>query len=345
MYPTRPIRFVSPLHTGWWGVFLLLGLVVPAPLDARQTAIVRTEENLRAEPNGQVVGRVLPGTRLAVEGRRDRWLQVTLEGWVWLPSLQRRSGGAFDLSVSAEDGENLRDEPRGRIAARLGRGTLLNEVAGERVTGWARVRRTAWIWAPSVEVSEPAPPPTPAAAAAPAVPPSRWIRGGVGGSPILSGPDGDTLARSRPGAEMRVMGREGNWVRVQLEGWVWAPDTAAAADGGLSDASPEQVVAEPERFRGRVVSWPLQFIALERAERVRTDFFAGEPYLLTRAPGVGAAGEGVFVYVTIPPERVDEVRGLTPLERITITGRIRTGSAGLTGSPIVDLLELRRGGR
>lgn len=351
MYPILPLRFAPPRFrrnrrrrlegSAWVAVFLLLG--GGGPLAAQQTATVRTEENLRAEPNGQVVGRVLPGTRMRVESRQDRWLEVTLDGWVWLASLQRRTGGAFDLAVSAADGENLRDAPQGRVAARLGRGTLLEEA--ERTTGWARVRRTAWIWAPSVELSTPAPAAPaaaatpPAAAAAPPPAASRWIRGGPAGAVVLSTPGGDTLARSAPGAELRLMGREGNWVRVQVEGWVWAPEggTGTPSDA-VADVTPEQVAAEPDRYRGRVVSWSLQFIALERAERVRTDFFEGEPYLLARA---GATDAG-FVYVAVPQERMEEVRGLTPLERIQVVGRVRTGSAGLTGSPILDLLEVRR---
>ena len=142
---------------------------------------------------------------------------------------------------------------------------------------------------------------------------------------------------------MRMLGREGNWVRVQLDGWVWSPEGVAGegASDGVIDVTPEQVAAEPASYRGRVVSWSLQFIALERAERVRTDFFEGEPYLLTRA----GTSDGGFVYVAVPQERLEEVRGLTPLERVQVVGRIRTGSAGLTGSPILDLLEVRRAAR
>jgi len=326
-------------------LLLLLGSAFPAA--AQQFAVVRSEENVRAAPNGQVIGRALPGTRLAVEGREDRWVQVTLEGWVWLPSLRSRSGGNYNLTVSAAEGENLRDEPRGRIAARLDPGTLL--VEQERITGWARVKRTAWIWAPSVTLQEPAPAPPagaqPPPARAPSPPPveSRWIRGGPGGSPILSAPDGDTLARSAAGAELRVVGREGNWARVQVDGWVWSPEgmDATSAPGGVDPASVEAVSSDPGRYRGRVVSWTLQFIALERAERVRTDFFQGEPYLLTRA----GSGEGMFVYVAVPPERMADIQGLTPLERVQVVGRVRTGAAELTGSPILDLVEIRRVGR
>lgn len=327
---------------------ILLLLVAAVPAVAQERAVVRAEENIRAEPNGQIIGRAMPGTTLQVEGRDGRWLQVTFEGWVWLASLRSRSGGNYDLTVSEPGGENLRDEPRGRIAARLDASTLL--VEEERVPGWARVTRTAWIWGPSVDVSSPPPPPASPgnagaarAEAAPPPPEIQWLPGAPRGRSVLNAPDGDTLARSAPGVEMQVVAREGNWVRVQLDGWVWSPEAVdspeASSPAGV--VTVESVVAEPARYRGRVVSWTLQFIALERAERVRTDFFEGEPYLLMRAGGA----EGTFVYVAVPPERLEDVRGLTPLERVRVVGRVRTGAAGLTGSPILDLVEIRRDAR
>ena len=48
-----------------------------------------------------------------------------------------------------------------------------------------------------------------------------------------------------------------------------------------------------------------------------------------------------FVYVAIPPEQSNVAQGLSPLERITVVGRIRTGASTLTGAPILDLVELR----
>jgi hypothetical protein len=106
----------------------------------------------------------------------------------------------------------------------------------------------------------------------------------------------------------------------------------------MLEVTPDQVAGNPEAYRGRVVVWELQFVSMERADRMRSDFYEGEPFLLTR----GLQPSSVFVYVAVPEERVEEVEGLIPLERIRVVGRIRTGAAAFTGNPILDLVELTR---
>jgi hypothetical protein len=106
----------------------------------------------------------------------------------------------------------------------------------------------------------------------------------------------------------------------------------------VGDLTLEDLSQNPEGHQGRVVDWELQFVSREEAERIRTDFYEGEPFLLTRAVAEGRS----FVYVAVPPERLAEVEGLIPLERIRVVGRIRTGATALTGNPILDLLELIR---
>lgn len=334
---------------GIFSLLLAVPLVVPfhVPALEAQEAVVRVEENLRAEPNGTVLGRLEPGTRVVVEGGEGNWTRVTLEGYVWTASLQVLREGGFDLVVSASGGENFRDEPSGRVAARLETGTRLEEI--ERVPGWIRVRRTAWIWSPSLladETGEAGPAveqAVPAGEDAEREAPQRdrWVRASDRGAAILTAPDGDTLALTRAGSELRMLDREGRWVRVQLDGWVWWPDGEVEEAG--EDAQPQRITAsdlaaEPDRYRGRVVEMELQFISLERAERVRVDFYEGEPYLLTRALGA----ERVFVYVAVPPRELDAMRRFTPLERLRVVGRVRSGAAELTGNPILDMLELER---
>ena len=327
---------------------LLSGLVVPCVEAQAQQAVVRVEENLRAEPNGVILGQLDPGARVSVEGLDGGWTQVAIRGFVFVPSLHVWTDGPLDLVVSALDGENLRDEPSGRITGRLAEGTLLEEI--ERLPGWIEVRRVAWIWSASLEVVA-----TPAAAEVvdpepPSQPADRvaitevWLRGGATAAPILATPDGDILAHAEPVSDLRVLAREGNWARVQIEGWVWVPGLAdgAGADGSegepaiLSGVAAADLSTDPESYEGRLVELDLEFISVERAERLRTDFYEGEPFLLTRS----AEGDRVFVYVAVPPERLPQVESISPLQEIRVVGRVRSAAAALTGNPILDLVEI-----
>jgi hypothetical protein len=331
---------------------LLIGGVLaasPSHASAQAAATIRIEENFRREPNGVVLARLNPGTSLRVLSSDGNWTRVELEGWVWLRSLRVSDDASFDFVVSLGGGENLRAGPSGRILGRLREGALLTEL--ERNVAWARVSRSGWIWTASLRgqaagSGDGAPqdanpttrrvPDEPAARA-----PGGFTNVGSSGAPILTAPDGDTLARVTPDSDLEVVGREGNWVRVRLEGWMWMPtarESADRGDGSPAALDPSDVVNDPETYAGRVVSWALQFISLERAEAVRTDFFEGEPFLLTRFSG----GDGPFVYVTVPKERLADVEGLVPLERISVTGRVRTGASSLTGTPIVELLAIER---
>ena len=292
-------------------------------------------------PNGEVLARLQAGTPLRVVGRGEGWLEVELEGWVWTRSLQETGRDGLDLVVSSSGGENLRAEPSGSLLGRLQEGTLLEEL--ERQPAWIRVRRRGWIWEASVDQQAAAPAATRPAGGGQAAPGPGVATGFVdldAGGAILDAPDGDTLALAAPRTQVEVVGREGSWVRVRLEGWAWLPPAAVAAQPSedVAALTPADLVSDPAAHRGRVVSWTLQYISLERAERVRTDFFEGEPFLLAR---FGDAN-GPFVYVAIPPERVTEVQGLAPLEQISVTGRVRTGASALTGTPIVDLLSWER---
>lgn len=358
-----PIR-TRALH----GALLLVGgLLVASPGEgiAQAVASVRVDENFRREPNGLILARLNAGTNLRVLDTEGSWSQVDLRGWVWLPSLQVSADPDLQLVVAASGGENIRARASGDVLGRLVEGALLAEL--ERVPSWARVSRVGWIWSASLEdvdgvaasdssgdaptrAPEDVPTRTPDAVApegrsAGADPvartPSGYVR--TGGGPILAAPDGDTLAVARPSGDVEIVRREGNWARVRLEGWMWMPsgreqpsDTAVAETPTAIE--PADLAMNPDGHAGRVVEWSLRFISLERAEAVRTDFFEGEPFILARFGG----GDGPFVYVAVPPDRVAEVQGLVPLERIEVTGRVRTGASALTNVPIIDLIGIER---
>lgn len=321
------------------GAVVLALLASFAPLRAQSAAIAVAEENFRTEPRGSIMAELLEGTRVTLGEDRDPWREVTLEAWIWGRSV-RDQLGPLDLIVNAS-GENLRASPNG---ARLGR--ALGGMRLERLEtrdDWIRVRRTGWIWAASLElegdgaagvaVATPAPPPPRVAGR------EREFATMADATTLLDQPGGDTIAGLHAGSSVEVLARDGEWSRVRIEGWTssGALDRPEGGSGPiLADFPRDSLEAHPERYRGRMVEWTVQFIALQAAERFRTDFVLGEPFMLTRGPGADPG----FVYVAVPPDQSAEVERLSPLQRIRIVGRIRTARSSLTGAPVLDLLEI-----
>lgn len=306
----------------------------PAPA---QTGVVRVEqENFRADPGGTVLASVLEGMSLQLGEQRGNWREAVLEGWVWSPSLQEESTSGL-LLVTAAQGENLRSGPNGERIARLEPGMRLVELGRE--DRWVRVRRTGWIWQPSLAVEEAAPAPEATGGVADHPADREWVTIGADGMVLLDAPAGDSLAMIRAGGAVEIVDRNQGWARVRVEGWVWAPDLEERERSGvvLGDLAAAELRADPELYHGRTVEWSLQFIAVDTADRVRSDFYVGEPYILARGPGE----ETGFVYVAVPPDRLAEVQSLRPLERIEVLARIRVGRSAVLDAPVLELLDLR----
>lgn len=317
--------------------------------EAQAVARVRVaEENFRRDPNGTPLATLLEGTELSVAGEDGRWLQVDLEGWIWSPSVAETERSGFDLRVQADGGENLRAQPQGPILARLLEGCLLERL--ETQGDWTRVRRRGWVWGPSVTSTAPA-----GAAASTAAPPEAATDTRTEQAPdepptlppvitstaplvVFATPDGDTVARFQPGTQAEVLGRAGDWVRIRVDGWVYGPaalDSALeVADGG--NVTPAQLRADPGRYRGTLVRWRVQFISFRRAERARSDFEEGEPFIQARGP----AGDAGFVYLAVPEALVPKAEALEPLQFVTVVGRVRTGRSQLLASPVIDLTDI-----
>jgi hypothetical protein len=140
-------------------------------------------------------------------------------------------------------------------------------------------------------------------------------------------------------AGLEVIDHQEGWTRVRVEGWVRTTALAATVDTGavLANLAPEVLLSSPEGFRGRVLEWQVQFIALDRAERIRADFTEGEPFILARPPG----DQPGFVYLAVPAELVAQAEALMPLQQMTVLARVRTGRSAQMGAPILDLLEIR----
>ncbi|HLU25660.1 MAG TPA: hypothetical protein VKZ58_08130 [Longimicrobiales bacterium] len=342
-------------------IVLFLALLCAGPASGQTARVSAAVANFRSAPNGSLLAAISRGTELRLGAADGEWREATLEGWIWSASVRPRSGGQLDLAVSAQGGENLRAEPNGPVIAKLQPGMLLQQV--ERRGTWTRVRRTGWVWGSALEVksdaaqavasggterAEPAGRAEPGAGqpsgarpagAADTVAAAGEMRLGPAGGFVLDGRAGDTIAALRPRIPVEVLARDGDWVRVRLEGWVRATSLATSADTGevLVDLEPAALLGNPGAYENRLIEWTIQYISLDRAERIRTDFREGEPFMLARGPGQG----GGFVYIAVPEDMVEVVRRLAPLSRVRVLARVRVGRSALLGAPVLDLVELR----
>jgi len=343
----RPLRTFS--HLALWIAAASAGSIRLAPSVSAQTARVTSSTSFLQTPGGRRLGTVRPGSTLDPTGKTSgSWSEVVLQGWIWTGSVVRTSRDGFDLSVSVAGGENFRDAPstQGAVQARLLQGFLLDRL-GESGR-WTQARRSGWVSTSALATAaaddaEPArrdpsaSRSTGSAGASPEVRGTEEERLRVGGTSarLYLSPEGDTVGVVRPGADLAVLAREGAWVRVRLNGWVRAADLLPAdSTTQRSTLSAADLRSNPDEYQGLQVRWSVQFVSLERAESVRTDFYEGEPFILARAPD---PADG-FVYLAVPPELLSVAGELPPLEMIEILARVRTGRSAIMGAPVLDLL-------
>jgi hypothetical protein len=333
----------TPGLPAWPRAARLAGLLVliPASAAAQERYRVSVTENFRQEAgaDGRLLARVNPGAVVTGGARREGFVEVTLEGWVWEQSVRASPTAGFDLAVRTAGGENLRDSPSGRVVARLLEGFLLDEVG--RRDGWIQVRRSGWMWERSL-TREAAPRPA-AAVDAGVSPPAEPAPRAQGldrmivspGARLLATPEGDTLATVRGALAGRVVARAGGWARVRTETWVRETDLSLAADSVMTGVSGAEVRTEGRTWEGRLLRWDLQFVALQTADELRRDIPAGQRYVLARGP----LPEAGFVYLTLSPPQAIAFQGLAPLSYLTVVGRVRTARSRYLGNPILELVD------
>ncbi len=333
----------SRVRTGLPALLAALCLLLGRPIQLRaQDAYspVRPENfRQRPDPGSPVLATVQANTVLAGGGREGGWIQVTLDGWIWALSIARVNDSIFDLTVSARGGENFRNGPNGRLLARLSEGTLLNEV--ERSGNWVHVTRTGWMWGESLNRSTAAS--LRRATSGRSVNPdtvtaSLDLAVTVDSTLVRTVPDGDDVGILGAQTPVRIIARSGDWVRVQIDGWVREGELRPAEGGPLVGVSGAHVRARPEDYEGSLVQWNVQFISLQTADELRRDIPTGVRFMLARGP----IPEQGFLYVLLSSEQVEAVQALQPLAELLIIGRIRTGRSEYLGNPILELVDMAR---
>ncbi|HEX4573915.1 MAG TPA: hypothetical protein VH158_02195 [Gemmatimonadales bacterium] len=310
------------------------------------------------EAGGKRLARLARGSLLTGGAAADGWVGATLEGWIFATSVGTTTRNGFDLAVTRAPEENLRSTAAGALVAKLPQGFLLTKVAEGSTGRWIHVTRSGWVEQDAVEPLAPL-------ASAPTAPPAdsdtTGARHAVGRrSPAASAPDTATPASAPvdpsrlesarrtvlyrapdgplagtlvPAAPLRVLGRSGDWTRVQLEGWVKSTDLESAPPGVLVGVSAAELRADPQRYAGQLLRWTLQFLSLQKADELRSDIPLGATYVLARGP----LPERGFVYVVIPEAKRAAFEALTPLTVIQVTARVRAGRSRFLGNPVLDL--------
>jgi len=303
---------------------------------------------------GRRVARLARGAVLTAGATRNDWMQVTLDGWIFATSVGPSDRPDFDLLVTRAPNENLRAAPAGPLVAELAQGFGLKRATAPDSAGrWVHVTRQGWVQrsalAPLADVvatrtsadtsgqadSTPAgsaPRPPPVVVDSSRAQPTRVTT-------LYRAPDGPEAGTVTTDTPLRVLSRNGEWTRVQFEGWVKGGDLQAAPAGVLVGVTAAELRAEPQRYVGQVVRWNLEFIAIQKADDLRPDIPSGSSYVLGRGP----LPERGFVYVVVPDARLPAFRALTPLVPIQIIARVRNARSRYLGNPVVDLISLEGG--
>ena len=314
---------------------LLLG-AHPSPARTQQAATIRRDnEAFLAEPGGARLGRLAQGAPFPGGSARAGFTALTLDGWVWKESLHAEARDGHTLRVTKAGEENLRNAPNGAVVGRLVSGARLDEV--ERRGGWVRVRRSGWVATAGLRVvgpSGPAPAAAETTATAHDVDPHLAVaRTRIELHRAPNAPPAGSLEADMP---VRITARAGEWVRVETQAWVRERDLRPAGNAALNNVTAVELRANPERFKGRLIRWTIQFIALQTADDLRPDFAAGERYILARGP----APEYAFAYVVVSAEQAAQVARIAPLASVTIVARVRSGRSAYLANPILELVDI-----
>ena len=344
------------------GLLAVLGLLAPSPESQAPNRYRVTADNawFYQDVAGRRIARLARGAVLTGGGgggaTRNDWIQVALDGWIFSTSVGKSDKPDFDLLVTHAPNENLRAAPAGPLVAELAQGFGLKRAPPDSSGRWLHVTREGWVQrsalAPLADVVATRTADTSSDTATTQRGQTQAPRAAADTGKVDSsraqpmrmttlyrapdGPEAGTIATETP---LRVLSRNGEWTRVQFEGWVKGNDLQAAPAGVLVGVTAAELRAEPQRYVGQVLRWNLEFIAIQKADEMRPDIPSGASYVLARGP----LPERGFVYIVVPESRLPAFRALNPLATMQITARVRNGRSRYLGNPVVDLISLEGG--
>ncbi len=349
---------------------VVLGLVTPLSLAAQARYRVTTDGAwFSQEPGGKRLARLARGAVLMGGEAQGDWQGVMLEGWIFTTSVGPTPRAGYDLTVTRAPEENLRSAPAGALIGKLPQGFLLNKVAEGTSGRWVHVTRAGWVEKTDLESvaqvasSRTAAPDSDTIQVRPTLVPKSPVapatgHGSMAASPdttasssapvdpsrvesarrtvLYRSPEGQPAGTLAPSAPLRVLGRSGEWTRVELEGWVKSADLEIAPPGVLVGITAAELRTDPQRYAGQVLRWTLQFISTQQADELRPEIPNGATYFLARGP----LPERGFVYVVVSEAKRPQLETLTPLATIQVTARVRVGRTRFLGNPVLDMISL-----
>jgi hypothetical protein len=345
-------------------IAVLMTPLAAASAMAQQVAVIdKADQPLFGEIGGARLGQLTQGASFAAGPSRQNHTQITLEGWIFRASLRAAGRDGHPLAVSRTPAENLRDAPNGRVLAQLVEGFLVDTL--DRRGQWIRVRRQVWVpnsalRAPAATASRPAAAPAatqqaaasrqqaaaapkPGTAASntqnpapnPAVDPRRAVvRRRM---QLFRAPDSTAIGQLEAGTPVRITARANGWVRVEAQAWVRENEIRPSDSSIVTGLSAAELRGAPDEFKGRLLRWTIQFLALQTADELRADFQPGQKYILARGP----APEYAFVYILVPADQMAGVERLEPLATVTVVARVVNGRSTYLANPILELVEIQ----
>jgi hypothetical protein len=319
----------------WLPVGLVAALaLLSGPVAAQDHVRTTAESPLTKAPGDQPLGILAKGADLIPGSRDGDWVSITLDGWIFTNSIAATNRDGYDVITTRRPTENLRTVPKGPLLARLQNGVLLKKL--ETRGGWTHVQRIAWIAARALGAAADSLPPAPSA--------DTSVFSGhrveiPRGARLLQSADGPLTATIAPGARGKVLSRSGDWLHVQIDGWV--RDTAVKLNESnvLTGLSLTELRADPARYVGQTVEWRVQFLAVQKADELRPEMPAGSTYLLTRGP----LPEPGFIYVIVPADKAAQFSALPALQDMVLRVIIRAPSTKYLANPVVELVSVEQG--
>ena len=98
---------------------LVVFLVLAGTAAAQEETALAAPADLYKEPEGVPLVSLPAGAPVETGRARGGWHSAVVEGWIFTESTERTRRDGFDLVVTPDAGENLRDSPNGAVVGRV----------------------------------------------------------------------------------------------------------------------------------------------------------------------------------------------------------------------------------